>query len=95
VARSGAAVPDADTELSEASPEPEPAEADAELPDAEGQLSEAGDPASTVWVVRGVSRYHLHECVLIQVVDDEDVDTMTLAEAAATGCTPCRACHSD
>lgn len=52
-------------------------------------------PDQTVHVVRGVSRYHTEECVLIHVVDDEDVDTMMLAEAANMGCTPCRACHFD
>ena len=53
----------------------------------------AGDPTETVWVLRGVSRYHLRDCVLI--VDDDDVDAMTLAEAESDGCTPCRACHID
>jgi hypothetical protein len=44
--------------------------------------------------VRGVSRYHRSDCVLIRSVDEEDVDTMTQADAEATGCTPCRACHA-
>ncbi len=61
----------------------------------EGAKASAGGPTATVWVVRGVSRHHLRDCVLIRVVDDEDVDTMTLAEARRLGCTPCRACHTD
>ncbi len=48
---------------------------------------------TTVHVVRGVTRYHTEDCILIHVVDDEDVDTMTLADAEQAGCTPCRACH--
>jgi hypothetical protein len=66
------------------------ADADADL--AEMGTANAGDPAETVWVLRGVSRYHLRDCVLIV---DDDVDAMTLAEAETDGCTPCRACHID
>lgn len=53
----------------------------------------ANSSAAAVWVVRGVSRYHLKDCVLIQVVDDEDVDQTTLGQAEQIGCTACRACH--
>jgi hypothetical protein len=90
----------ADVEPAEAeSPEPAqehaaPAGSGADS-DGDGELADDGDPDATVWVVRGVSRYHLSDCVLIQVVDEEDVDTMTLAEARVGGCTPCRACHID
>jgi hypothetical protein len=70
----------------------EPARIDAESSaDAPAKM----DPAATVWIVRGVSRHHLHDCVLISVVGEEDVDTMTLAEAEAADCTPCKACHLD
>jgi len=62
---------------------------------ADGATAGAADPTATVWVVRGVSRHHLHDCVLIHVVGEEDVDTMTLAEAEAMDCTPCKACHID
>lgn len=55
----------------------------------------ANSPEAAVWVVRGVSRYHLKDCVLIHVVDDADVDRTTLGEAERLGCTACRACHSD
>ena len=56
--------------------------------------TEAPGSNETVWVVRGVSRYHRSDCVLIRSVDEEDVDTMTQAAAEATGCTACRACHA-
>jgi hypothetical protein len=63
-----------------------------------GNGSGPGTPTSgsteTVWVVRGVSRYHSSDCVLIRSVDEDDVDTMSQAEAEATGCTPCLACHT-
>ncbi|MGE5287870.1 MAG: hypothetical protein ACM3ML_11825 [Micromonosporaceae bacterium] len=79
----------ADSHLTDSEP------AGGEPDDSDDLPSDTGDPASTVWVVRGVSRYHLSDCVLIHVVDDDDVDTMTLAEAAANDCSPCRACHTD
>ena len=69
-----------------------------EVPDedlAGADLMTAIPPDATVHVVRGVSRFHTADCVLIRVVDEEDVDTMTLAQAQAAGCTPCRACHLD
>jgi hypothetical protein len=70
----------------------DPAVAAAEhVPGGPGQA--AGASGETVWVVRGVSRYHRSDCVLIGSVDEEDVDTMTQADAEAAGCTPCRACH--
>lgn len=54
-----------------------------------------GPADSSVWVVRGVSRYHRSDCVLIRSVDDDDVDKMPRADAESAGCTPCRACHVD
>ena len=54
----------------------------------------SGSASTTVWVVRGVSRYHRNDCVLIRSVEEEDVDTMTQGDAEAAGCTPCRACHA-
>lgn len=60
--------------------------------EAPGEASRAA--GETVWVVRGVSRYHRNDCVLIRSVEEEDVDTMTQGEAEAAGCTPCRACHA-
>ena len=66
----------------------------AEAEPTELDTANAGDGAS-VWVVRGVPRHHLQTCVLIQAVNGSDVDTMTLAEAEAADCTPCRACHID
>src|SRR6266516_5904984 len=69
-----------------------------EVPDedlAAADLMTATPPDATVHVLRGVSRFHTADCVLIRVVDEEDVDTMTLAQAQAAGCTPCRACHLD
>jgi hypothetical protein len=83
-------------EAQRAEPEsPEPVQEHGEPTDSDGEFIDDGDPDSTVWVVRGVSRYHLSDCVLVQVVDEEDVDTMTLAEARTGGCSPCRACHTD
>ncbi len=83
-----------------AHPEPEPAEptaadsAPAGAGDTEDEHDPAG-PARQVTVVPGVPRYHDKGCVLIRFMDDEDLQTMTLDEASAAGCTPCRACQPD
>ncbi len=83
-----------------ADPEPEPAEpaaadiAPAGAGDPEDDHDPAG-PARHVTVVPGVPRYHDKGCVLIRFMDDEDLQTMTLDEASAAGCTPCRACQPD
>jgi len=91
--------PDADAELragrdsaGHAAGEPAP---DVNAGPAELVTADERDPAAQVWIVRGVSRHHLRDCVFVQVVDDDDVDTMTLAESESIGCIPCRACHTD
>jgi hypothetical protein len=48
-----------------------------------------------VTVVPGVPRYHKQNCILIRFMTDEDVQKMTIQEAAETGCIPCRACQPD
>jgi hypothetical protein len=51
--------------------------------------------AKQVTVVPGVPRYHTANCILIRFMGDDDVQKMTVPEATATGCTPCRACQPD
>ena len=46
-------------------------------------------------MVPGVPRYHRAKCILIRFMGDEDLQKMTLSEAAEAGCTPCRACQPD
>ena len=55
------------------------------------------DPASSkqVTVVPGVPRYHDEHCILIRFMADDDLQKMTVHEAAETGCTPCGACQPD
>jgi hypothetical protein len=56
------------------------------------------EPASgtgQVTVVPGVPRYHDGDCILIRFMADEDVQRMTVSEAAKAGCTPCRACQPE
>ena len=48
-----------------------------------------------VTVVPGVPRYHTANCILIRFMGDDDMQKMTLPDATAAGCTPCRACHPD
>jgi hypothetical protein len=58
----------------------------------------AGDGAGQqgqVTVVPGVPRYHEENCILIRFMGDDDLQRMSLGEATAAGCTPCRACQPD
>ncbi|HMD91445.1 MAG TPA: hypothetical protein VKG80_02280 [Trebonia sp.] len=48
-----------------------------------------------ITVVPGVPRYHEANCILIRFMTDDDVQKMTVSEAAEAGCTPCRACQPD
>jgi hypothetical protein len=82
--------------------------ADAEPGDVDGEVS-ADEPADgdgdgvgrrlsgneQVTVVPGVPRYHVSDCILIRIMDDEDVQRMTADEAEKAGCTPCRACQPE
>jgi hypothetical protein len=52
-----------------------------------------GSGSRQVTVVPGVPRYHNQDCILIRFMADEDMQKMTIQEAAETGCTPCRACQ--
>jgi hypothetical protein len=52
-----------------------------------------GSGSGQVTVVPGVPRYHKQNCILIRFMADEDMQKMTIQEAAETGCTPCRACQ--
>ena len=67
--------------------------------DAAAEASErrSGNETSSkqVTVVPGVPRYHEQNCILIRFMNDDDVQKMTVSEAAETGCTPCRACQPD
>jgi hypothetical protein len=64
---------------------------------------EDGDPpagkresrAKIVTVVPGVPRYHEASCILIRFMGDDDMQKMSLRDAADAGCTPCRACQPD
>ena len=61
---------------------------------------DAGDAApetssKQVTVVPGVPRYHEQNCILIRFMADDDMQKMTVSEAAEAGCTPCRACQPD
>jgi hypothetical protein len=55
----------------------------------------AVSPGAQVTVVPGVPRYHGADCVLTSIMDEGDVQKMTVAEAEKAGCTPCIACHPD
>jgi hypothetical protein len=62
-----------------------------------GRQTTAPDHSSAkqVTVVPGVPRYHTANCILIRFMGDDDLQKMTVPEATATGCTPCRACQPD
>jgi hypothetical protein len=82
--------------------------ADAEPGDVDGEVS-ADEPADgdgdgvgrrlsgneQVTVVPGVPSYLVSDCILIRIMDDEDVQRMTADEAEKAGCTPCRACQPE
>ena len=55
----------------------------------------ARDPGVEVTIVPGIARYHRNDCILIRFLGPEDLQTMTLREAAEAGCAPCRACRPD
>jgi hypothetical protein len=65
--------------------------------------SDGGDPETAahtaetglVSVLGGVPRYHQRDCVLIRFMPEADVQQLTVAEAEATGCTPCTACQHE
>jgi hypothetical protein len=61
------------------------------------ETAETGSASDTgqVTVVPGVPRYHDGDCILIRFMADEDVQRMTVSEAAKAGCTPCRACQPE
>ena len=80
-----------------------PAEADAatEAP-APNERQDAGqaaererDDLKRITVVPGVPRYHNANCILIRFMGEDDLQKMTVPEATAAGCTPCRACQPD
>jgi len=76
--------PDADADL----------HADADLTP-ETAETEPASGTGQVTVVPGVPRYHDGDCILIRFMADEDVQRMTVSEAAKAGCTPCRACQPE
>ncbi len=51
--------------------------------------------AGQVSVVPGIARYHTADCILIRFLSPEDLETLSLAEAEASGCVPCRACRPE
>jgi hypothetical protein len=53
----------------------------------------SGTSPNQVTVVPGVPRYHLEDCILIRFMADDDLQKMTVQQATAAGCTPCRACQ--
>jgi hypothetical protein len=53
------------------------------------------DKATQVTVVPGITRYHRSECILIRFLGPEDLETMTIAEAEASGHVPCKACRPE
>jgi hypothetical protein len=55
----------------------------------------ARDPGAEVTIVPGIARYHRGDCILIRFLGPEDLQTMTLREAAEAGCAPCKACRPD
>jgi hypothetical protein len=74
-----------------------PAEDDPEDAATEASEPRSGEETSSkqVTVVPGVPRYHEQNCILIRFMADDDMQKMTVSEAAEAGCTPCRACHPD
>jgi hypothetical protein len=61
----------------------------------EPEASAEPDPRREVSVVPGVPRYHDAHCILIRFMSEDGLETMTLAAARDSGCTPCRACQPD
>jgi hypothetical protein len=45
--------------------------------------------------VPGIARYHTSDCILIRFLSPEDLETLSLADAEASGCVPCRACRPE
>jgi hypothetical protein len=84
--------------LAEVQPASQP-EADVRRADAKDKPSTGGKRADStlrqVAVVPGVPRYHHANCILIRFMSADDLQMMTLDEAAKAGCTPCRACQPD
>ncbi|MFI0349635.1 hypothetical protein [Actinomadura sp. 9N407] len=78
---------------SDSAPEAEPAASDAS-PSGEG--APAADDAP-VRILSGTKRYHRADCSLIEDIGDEadDLETISRADAAARGCTPCLVCRPD
>jgi hypothetical protein len=76
-----------------------PSSADAAVPMAAANSPAAptseDDGADSVRVVPGIARYHGSDCILIRFLAAEDLEIMSTAAAAASGCVPCKACHPD
>jgi hypothetical protein len=88
---------DADATADLTASEPDRDNSDDTSDAAEASESPAGHETSSkqVTVVPGVPRYHEQNCILIRFMADDDMQKMTVSEAAEAGCTPCRACHPD
>jgi hypothetical protein len=86
----GSAAPEAEVEADVAETEGDVA---AEAEDSSSSAGKDGDYGQReVVVVPGVPRYHDANCILIRFMGDDDLQKMSLNEAAEAGCTPCRAC---
>jgi hypothetical protein len=79
-------------ETSEAAQADEPT---ADLPDTVAGVAAAEADSRRVTVVPGVLRYHRDDCILVRFLDEGDVEHLSAAEAERSGCTPCRACHTE
>jgi hypothetical protein len=88
VVEPSAAGSDAEPEAKDGAPAA-PAEAADSSPDGD---QEGPSGQREVTVVPGVPRYHDANCILIRFMGDDDLQKMTLDEAAKAACTPCRAC---
>ena len=93
-----------DTDAAETAAQDEPEDTDSAPAEEPGSPEATGssEPRASqetsskqVTVVPGVPRYHEANCILIRFMADDDVQKMTVHEAAEAGCTPCRACQPD